>query len=171
MITKTDSRGVQNGKELVRLAFKSTDSKPTAGIMNGSTGIEVNTGKQYVYDEESGEWTEIASSGGGGGGGGSSDFSTAEVTIINNSELYYDGAGCFEREEITGFLPKPASSVPSCTVNPQETQVCNMILYKGRTELALADDNGDEPNATTTGDITYSAGIFIITGNGTITIS
>lgn len=71
MITKTDSRGVQNGKELVRLAFKSTDNKPTTGIMNGSTGIEVNTGKKYVFDEESGEWTEIASSGGGGGGGGS----------------------------------------------------------------------------------------------------
>ena len=48
----------------------STDVKPTTGIANGSTCIEMNTGKKYMFNEDSGEWVEVPSSGGGGGGGG-----------------------------------------------------------------------------------------------------
>ena len=93
MITETNVRGVQNGKKLVSLALKSTDSKPTSGVMNGSTCIEVNTGKKYVYDEEGSQWTEIGNSGGGGGGGG--DFSTAEVTISKGAM----------GEQVDGIIP------------------------------------------------------------------
>lgn len=37
----------------------STDTKPTAGVPNGSTCIEIDTGKGYLYDAGSGEWYEI----------------------------------------------------------------------------------------------------------------
>ena len=37
----------------------STDTKPTAGVPNGSTCIEIDTGKGYLYDAEGGEWYEI----------------------------------------------------------------------------------------------------------------
>lgn len=37
----------------------STDTKPTAGVPNGSTCIEIDTGKGYLYDAEGGEWHEI----------------------------------------------------------------------------------------------------------------
>lgn len=156
MITKTDSRGVQNGKELVRLAFKSTDNKPTTGIMNGSTGIEVNTGKKYVFDEESGEWTEIASSGGGGGGGGSSDFSTAEVT------LSAEGVGalqiaCISDDELHQSVAFFIESFEA-------------ILYKGS---QVCDTSEIEGTITVSGDAVYDSEeqTITITGDCTITIS
>ena len=34
----------------------STDTKPTDGIDNGSRFIEMDTGKVYMYDAESGQW-------------------------------------------------------------------------------------------------------------------
>lgn len=37
----------------------STDAKPTTGVPNGSTCIEIDTGKGYLYDAEGGEWHEI----------------------------------------------------------------------------------------------------------------
>ncbi len=37
----------------------STDSKPTSGVPNGSTFIEIDTGKGYLYDIASNEWHEI----------------------------------------------------------------------------------------------------------------
>lgn len=33
-----------------KIAGKSTDSKPTAGLVSGSEFIEVNTGKRFVLD-------------------------------------------------------------------------------------------------------------------------
>lgn len=35
------------------------DTKPTAGVRNGSSFIEMNTGKVYIFDAENGEWDEI----------------------------------------------------------------------------------------------------------------
>lgn len=51
------------------LAGKSTESKPTTGIVSGSRFVEVDTGKQYVFDgiSDTPAWTEIV-------------FATAEVT-------------------------------------------------------------------------------------------
>lgn len=37
-------------------AGKSTDTKPTDGVMTGSSFREVNTGKSYVYEEEEQVW-------------------------------------------------------------------------------------------------------------------
>lgn len=36
----------------------STDSKPTEGIATGSQFTEVDTGKVFLYDSESGNWFE-----------------------------------------------------------------------------------------------------------------
>lgn len=37
----------------------STDTKPTSGIITGSTFLEVNTGDVYVYDEVAGMWNKL----------------------------------------------------------------------------------------------------------------
>ena len=44
-----------NGKPVyyAELAGKSTDSKPTTGLVSGSTFIETNTGLTFVLDAES----------------------------------------------------------------------------------------------------------------------
>jgi len=45
------------------------DTKPTGGsIANGSRLIEMDTGKVFFFDAESGEWDEFGSGGGSGGG-------------------------------------------------------------------------------------------------------
>lgn len=60
--------------QVKKYACLSTDSKPTTGIRNGSSVIEMDTGKTYLFDEDGGEWVELPNSGGGGGGGGGSNF-------------------------------------------------------------------------------------------------
>jgi len=44
----------------------SSDEKPTEGIKNGSTLIEIDTGKRYLYDALSCQWNEFSQGGGGG---------------------------------------------------------------------------------------------------------
>lgn len=53
-----DQNGTKVLKQLVELALKSTDTKPT-NCINGSTCIEVDTGKLYIFDESASAWTEI----------------------------------------------------------------------------------------------------------------
>jgi len=43
----------------------SSDEKPTEGVKNGSTLIEIDTGKRYLYDALSGSWNEFSQGGGG----------------------------------------------------------------------------------------------------------
>lgn len=61
----------ESGNDLfyVALAGKSTETKPTTGIVSGSRFVEVDTGKQYVFDgiSTTPAWTELV-------------FATAEVT-------------------------------------------------------------------------------------------
>ena len=37
----------------------STDTKPTDGIHNGSTLLEMDTGKMYMFDKDNEQWREI----------------------------------------------------------------------------------------------------------------
>lgn len=36
----------------------STDTKPTDNVANGSTFVEIDTQKFYIYDEDGGDWVE-----------------------------------------------------------------------------------------------------------------
>ena len=46
----------QSAKDYV---CKSTDEKPTDGIVNGSICLEMDTGTFYAFDEENAQWIEI----------------------------------------------------------------------------------------------------------------
>ena len=64
MITIYSQKDLDNdGKMEVELRGLSTDNKPTtikrATIDNGSTFIEIDTGKIYMYDLEHQQWKEI----------------------------------------------------------------------------------------------------------------
>ena len=48
------------GKVLIEAACLSTDDKPTTGIANGSTCIEIDTGKIYMFNEAGSAWVELA---------------------------------------------------------------------------------------------------------------
>lgn len=87
MFTNKKAKYYGDDKVLLDSACLSSDTKPTTGVANGSTLLEMDTSTVYAFDEANGEWLAQSSSGGGGGGGG------AEPLIINStydssSELY-----------------------------------------------------------------------------------
>ena len=43
-------------KGAVDLRGLSTDAKPTEGVPNGSTFIEMDSGKVYMFDEKNAQW-------------------------------------------------------------------------------------------------------------------
>lgn len=60
MVTVDKEIQLQDGVTTVNQTYygKSTDSKPTAGIGNGSVYIEMDTGKAYFYDAAASAWLE-----------------------------------------------------------------------------------------------------------------
>lgn len=63
-ILKSNEQVLKNGKgNAIEFRGLSTDTKPTTlndeDINNGSTFIEIDTGKIYFYDLDSKEWMEI----------------------------------------------------------------------------------------------------------------
>ena len=49
----------QEDKMYIQGACLSTDTKPTAGILNGSCLIEMDSGKVYFFDESGSQWLEF----------------------------------------------------------------------------------------------------------------
>lgn len=102
------------------------------------------------------------------GGGGSSDFTTAEVTIINdsnNDNLSFYGSVCLEADALGEG--SPAMAYPYMMLPKSDTVTFNVALYKG-TACLLFDDLSA---ISITGDIVEMFGMLIVTGDCTITIS
>ncbi len=87
--------GIVMSRAVMTLAGLSSDEKPTGTyngtvIANGSSYIEINTGKTYLYDEESRLWSAQAG-GAGNGSSGSMNLSVAlEAAIasqVNNTRV------------------------------------------------------------------------------------
>lgn len=96
----------------------------------------------------------------GGGGGGSSDFSTATVTVINNTNapvpVYAPLATEYGEYK---FSDSSAHVAPG-------TEILNVILYFGEGVIVIT--NG---NVSISGDAELEGSEIIITGDCTITIS
>lgn len=45
--------------DLAELFGTSDDTKPTEGYANGTSFLEVDTGKIYLFNEDSGSWVEV----------------------------------------------------------------------------------------------------------------
>ena len=62
MISFNATRNIKShdgSKQYIEGHCLSTDTKPTEGIVNGSTLLEMDTGKVYMFDEENKEWKEF----------------------------------------------------------------------------------------------------------------
>lgn len=59
MITTYRKNTLIKDKPELELRGLSTDTKPTEKVINGTTFIEMDTGKIYMYDLENEEWKEI----------------------------------------------------------------------------------------------------------------
>ena len=162
-----DSTTYADGKQNVYIALPSTDTKPT-DVATGSTCVEVDTGKHYVFDEDSGEWTEEQTSGGGGGGGGS-DFSTAKLTLVNTKATAYTDnefyACVLEEYDEDQLEPIPYGEM---YLEGNQTLALDVILYKGNAHIGIAYSHVDY----TQGDIEYDSGYgsYHITGDATVRI-
>lgn len=99
---------------------------------------------------------------GGGGGGGSSDFSTATVTVVNQSDEDRLVASDCPRILSEDFIETIFSVV---IVPPSTTSVFIVPLYKGKCLWG-----GITPDATS-GNISYDENLhyYVITGDCTIT--
>lgn len=88
MVTIQDAVQYVNGVACTtkKVWCKSTDVKPTEGIGNGSQLREMDTGKDYAFDAENGEWLEQPEEGGGGGGGSSTLSGLTDVDISNPTD-------------------------------------------------------------------------------------
>ena len=102
---------------------------------------------------------------GGGGGGGSSDFSTCQLTFINNSEDEYtlDVAHVYGDASRTTIFNGGFGTEEAATV----------ILYKGEAFASFMENNMPPDSAiTVSGGVIFDSDsdFFTITGDGTITI-
>ena len=107
------------------------------------------------------------------GGGGSSDFSTAEVTIINNANNSVDFTVPLALEEGEFDDNSPALCFASNGyVDGGNTFTMKVVLYKGTGAFVLS--SVDVSQVTLTGDIVpiFEDGLeYYVTGDCTITIS
>lgn len=102
--------------------------------------------------------------------GGSSDFSTAEVTVVNNYENAFmiHASSAMDNDEMHASVSDTdSSSIGNRTI-------LQIILYKGNAVMRIGGfPLGAKPTITTSGNIQYIeiANIYTITGDCTITIS
>ena len=63
MVTAQNEIQLQNGVYIGATTFygRSTDSKPTTGVANGSIFMEMDTGKIWFYDAAGAQWLEWGS--------------------------------------------------------------------------------------------------------------
>ena len=96
-------------------------------------------------------------------GGGSSDFTTAQVTIKNNSDISNTMICPIAIDTDNDSLAYGAISL---TAN--ETTIVTMILYKGKGIIGSIE--GSSVISDATGDIVLDGGVATVTGDGSITV-
>ena len=135
---------------------------PAEGLSNGGEFEikELTATENKVYQKDGEVYNKVTVN--VEGGGGSSDFSTAEVTVVNN----------FTDQEIFTYLPNIANDILSTTSNTAEeqTEIYTVVLYKGSVKIA---GTGFGRTVETSGDASYDSenDILTITGNCTVTYS
>lgn len=99
---------------------------------------------------------------GGGGGGGSSDFSTAQVTVVNNTEEPINGI-------YVSVFDTPFPAVVPMNMLSLGSRTYNVPLYKGTCYWSI----DSYANVSVSGDIEWDSEnrAALITGDCTITIS
>ena len=162
---------------LCRYFGNSGDSKPTTGIVTGSSFKEVDTGIEYLFDEVSGGW--IAQ------GTGNGKTSIAGATVTLGSALTYNGS-----EQTQGISSVKIGST-TLTVSTDYTVENNKgtnagtyvmrIIGKGSyvgyidKEFSIAKANGsvtaspDELSLTEDGDAGTST--LTVTGDGAVSVA
>ena len=156
-------------KSLVSIACNSNDTKPTTGIVTGSKAEEVDTGKKFAFDEESGDWIEQPSGGGGGGGG---RVSVAILTMTNTSEDEDKVISMYGPHiEQANFGPYGTLDIVvsgnTDSIGGGSSEDIEVVLVDGKAFLEFSYDMGEAP--TVSGGLEMvGEDIGIMTGDATI---
>lgn len=144
IITATKLNNIESGVQSVSSSYTPT-TWVTGDII---TAVKLNNIEQGIANA--------------GGGGGSSDFSTAQVTVINNS-----------LQNIPIYAPFDTQYGPmgSQTSSPQSNISFDVIIHNNIGTLLYFDYGAITYQTEATGNIEKDNDDFIITGDGTITIS
>ena len=156
MVTVIDSGNLQkNGQpSCATLAGLSTDEKPIG--QNGWMFIEMDSGKFYLFSEETSEWIEF---GGSGGGGGSN---IAMVTITDET-----GGTPFTLYVPNKYQGEVYEDITNTDIDGSAQEI---ILTNGSATLSY--NSGATLSFSVSGSITNNGdGTLTITGDGSITIS
>ena len=98
------------------------------------------------------------------GGGGDSDFSIAKVTVINNAgrsaNIVVVNAEAIEDNAAAVYLFR--------TINNGASLIMNIPLYRGK---AYYNPSGSGYNIEVSGDIVQSGVSYLVTGDGTLTLT
>lgn len=69
------------GKVYNDIRCLSTDDKPTSGVKNGSTLVEIDTGSTFLFDAENKVWNEVS-------GGGEVEIDNETIKKNASGQLY-----------------------------------------------------------------------------------
>ncbi len=154
--------GIVMSRAVMTMAGLSSDEKPTGiysgtVIANGSSFIEINTGKTFMYDAEGEEWNEQA---GGGSGGSGSGVTAAEIIQLITlamgntpiTRIVVEDAAETELE-ITSWDTEyviPGTSLETLTITLPETtptaiSSCIKVTILGITRHADPEDTSENP--------------------------
>lgn len=169
------------------MAKKKTENMKAAPVLRAASG-ESKTKTYQIMDpwkdmdkvnlvdvkSVDGEITDVKVNGVPAGGGGGGDFSTAQVTIdnSNNQGGYPEIYGSIIDSYNTGGLPPTLADCTGGEIVPSDPiQTYTIILYKGKAKLFVNDFAGSH-TITVSGNVTNNGSTtYIVSGNGTITIS
>lgn len=117
MVTIQDDVQYVNGVACTtqKVWCKSTDVKPTEGIGNGSQLREMDTGKNYAFDAENGEWLEQPEEGGGGGDGGGAGLVVPNISITMTGQNTATATCDLSRAAIASAIANGAICVAKIT--------------------------------------------------------
>lgn len=159
-----------------RFAGDSSDSKPITGIVTGSTFLEVDTGKEYLYDEAAVEWVAT--------GSGNGRTSIAGATVTLGSALSYTGE---ELTQTVSSVKLGATTLVADTdykvINNKATEMGDYTLtvvgigsYTGHEDKAFTVGKGTGAVSASPSSLTLTAegdngtSALTVTGDGEITV-
>lgn len=178
MIRTLERRAFTNDKLFCKFAGNSSDSKPVDGIVTGSSFLEVDTGIEFLFDEDVSAWVAQ------GSGNGKTSISVATVTL--GSALTYNGS---EQTQAVSTVKIGATTLTESTdYEIRDNKATDAgtytlrIVAKGSTyvghvdkEFTIAKANGsvtaDPDSLSLTEDGEAGTSTISVTGDGAVSVS
>ena len=176
MIRTLERKVLTPDKLFCRFAGNSSDSKPTAGIVTGSSFLEVDTAKEYLFDEDSQAWNAT--------GSGNGRTSIAGATVTLGSSLSYTGS---ELTQTVSTVKIGSTTLTENTdykiTNNKATEMGDYTLtvvgigsYTGHEDKAFTVGQGTGSVSASPSSLTLTEGgeagesALTVTGDGTISV-